>query len=76
MAATLTTLEVKKSTALPPSKTQKESLSPKPEKEAGPTITDQIATLYGGTKVDCSEAVSEYISKILLVSFMYFSVNS
>ena len=25
--------------------------------------SDQITTLFGGTNVDCSEAVSEYISK-------------
>ena len=64
MAATLTASEHKKSTAPSTASAQKESgqgASIKVPAAAGPQ--DQITTLYGGTQVDCSEAVSEYISK-------------
>ncbi len=58
--------------AIPTAREQKQSTpqaAPEAAKESAIKIPlpsglqDQITTLYGGTKVDCSEAVSEYISK-------------
>ena len=62
MAAILTASEVKKSTD---STSEKRTGKKNQEivKKALSTTTDHITTLYGGTQVDCSEAVSEYISK-------------
>ena len=60
MAAILASLEPQKSTtAAPDSKTRNQEII----KKALSSAPDQITTLYGGTQVDCSEAVSEYISK-------------
>lgn len=42
---------------------KKQAASPKHPEPAQTPPGDGIATIYGGTKVDCSEAVSEYISK-------------
>lgn len=62
MNAVLTAAIREKSTAGSEIESLKESLAPL-RKNLSHSPEEQIVTLYGGTQVDCSEAVTEYISK-------------